>query len=61
MVREKYHALKSLGKMTIKGENLHVESFDASTGDLVATGKLYAVVYMSDVKGTGGFFSRLLR
>lgn len=50
-----------LGKMTIKGETLHIESFNTNTGDLSATGKIYAVVYMSDVKSTGGFLSRLLR
>ena len=51
----------SLGKMTIKGENLHIESFNVTTGDLTATGKVCAVVYMSDVKTSGGFVSRLFR
>ncbi len=51
----------ALGKMTIKGEALHIESFNTNTGDLSATGKIFAVVYMSDVKSTGGFLSRLLR
>lgn len=50
-----------LGKMTIKGEQLHIESFNASTGDLSATGKVYAVVYMSDAKTTGGLFSRIFK
>ncbi len=50
-----------LGKMTIKGENLHIESFNSTTGDLSATGKIYAVVYMSDAKTTGGFLSRIFR
>jgi sporulation protein YabP len=50
-----------LGKMTVKGEQLHVESFNTATGDLTADGKVYAVVYMSDVKSTGGFLSRLFR
>ncbi len=51
----------ALGKMTIKGEQLHIESFNTTTGDLTATGKVYAVVYMSEVKTTGGFLSRLFR
>ncbi len=51
----------ALGKMTIKGEQLHIESFNASVGDLTATGKVHAVVYMSDVKSTGGFFSRVFK
>jgi sporulation protein YabP len=51
----------SLGKMTVKGETLHIESFNATTGDLSATGKVYAVVYMSDAKMSGGFLSRVFR
>ena len=51
----------ALGKMTVKGEGLHIESFNTTTGDLTATGKFHAVVYMSDTKTSGGFLSRLLR
>ncbi len=51
----------ALGKMTVKGEGLHIESFNTVTGDLTATGKVHAVVYMSDAKTSGGFLSRLLR
>ena len=49
------------GRMTIKGENIRIESFNPTTGDIVANGKIHAVVYMSDAKTSGGFFSRLLR
>ena len=49
------------GRMTIKGENIRLESFNTTTGDIVANGKIHAVVYMSDAKTSGGFFSRLLR
>ena len=51
----------SLGKMTVKGEGLHVENFNNESGDLCATGKVYAVVYMSDARTTGGFLSRIFR
>ena len=51
----------ALGRMTVKGEGLHIESFNTATGDLTATGKVHAVVYMSDVKTSGGFLSRLFR
>jgi len=50
-----------LGRMTVKGEGLHIESFNANTGDLTATGKVHAVVYMSDAKQNGSFFSRVFR
>ena len=49
------------GRMTIKGENIRIESFNTTTWDIVANGKIHAVVYMSDAKTSGGLFSRLLR
>lgn len=51
----------SLGKITVKGEELHIESFNTSSGDLSASGKVHAVVYMSDARTQGGFFSKLFR
>ncbi len=51
----------TLGKMTVKGEGLQIESFNLITGDLTAMGKICAVVYMSDAKSTGGFLSRVFR
>ena len=51
----------TLGRMTIKGEGLHIENFNMQTGDLTANGKLHAVVYMSDVKNSNGFLSRIFR
>ena len=50
-----------LGRMTVKGENLKIESFDTSTGDLLATGTVHAVVYMAGENTGGGFISRLFR
>ena len=50
-----------LGKMTVKGENLHIENFNTEIGDLMATGQIHAVVYMSDGKSSGGFISRIFR
>lgn len=51
----------TLGKMTVKGEGLRIESFNTVTGDLMAVGKVYAVVYMSDARTSGGFLSRIFR
>lgn len=51
----------TLGKMTVKGEGLHIESFNTATGDLMAVGKIHAVVYMSDARTSGGFLSRIFR
>lgn len=51
----------TLGKMTVKGENLHIISFNTESQELCATGKIFAVVYVTDAKVSGGFFSRLFR
>lgn len=51
----------TLGKMTVKGEGLRIESFNTVTGDLIAVGKVHAVVYMSDARTSGGFLSRIFR
>lgn len=49
------------GRLTIKGEDLNIVSFNTESGDLSAGGKVYAVVYVSDTKQSGGFISRLFR
>lgn len=51
----------SLARMTVKGENLRVESYNTDTGDLFATGTVHAVVYMAGENSGGGFISRLFR
>ena len=51
----------ALGKMTVKGEGLHIISFNTDNGTLTAEGRLHAAVYMSDGKNSGGFVSRLFR
>ncbi len=51
----------ALGRLTIKGEGLHIISFNTDNGTLSAEGKVHAAVYMSDGKSSGGFVSRLFR
>ena len=48
-----------LGRMTIRGEELHITRFNTETGDLLLDGNIFAIVYTTD-KATG-FFSRLIR
>ena len=48
------------GRMTIKGEGLHIQSFHTESGDLFAEGRLHALVYISDER-SGGFLSRIFR
>ncbi len=50
-----------LGKMTIKGEKMQIERFDTESGELTATGRLHAVIYISDSRDSVGFFSKMFR
>lgn len=50
----------SQGRLVIKGMGLHIQSFEAETGDLIGEGKVNAVVYTAD-ETSGGFFSKLFR
>lgn len=51
----------AFGRATVKGEGLHIIGFNTDSGDLEATGKIHAFVYMSDVRTSGGLWSRLFR
>lgn len=45
------------GNLSIKGENLHVESLDVSSGDMCIKGKITSFYYM-ETKNVKGFFRR---
>lgn len=51
----------TLGRMTVKGEGVKIESYNTDTGDLVASGTIHAVVYMAGRDSGGGFISRLFK
>ena len=53
--------LSVMGKITIKGERLHILSFNTESGDLTAEGKIHAVVYIQDENRSGGFVSKIFR
>lgn len=48
------------GMLTIKGENLSIGSFSATSGELVAEGRMIALVY-SDTDRDKGMLRRLLK
>ncbi len=50
----------SLGKLVIKGNNLHILDFTSESADLAGEGKIHAVIYTAD-ESSGGFWSRLFR
>ena len=49
-----------LGGLTIKGEELHIISFNTETADLIAVGKTHAAVYTS-LNNKGSFLKRVFR
>ncbi len=49
-----------LGRLVLKGSGMHIQSFDAQTGDLLGEGRINAAVYTVDEK-SGGLFSRIFR
>ena len=51
----------SMGELTVRGERLHISRLNTETGELEASGKIHAFVYMSDARNNTGFFSRLFR
>ena len=38
----------SKGDLTIRGDNLKMESFISETGDLIINGNIYAFIYLND-------------
>lgn len=51
----------SKGDLTIRGDNLKMESFISETGDLIINGNIYAFIYLNDSTKKQGFFSRLFK
>lgn len=49
-----------LGKLTIKGAGLHIQSFDTSTGELTAEGRIHAVAYTTN-DSKQSFLSKIFR
>lgn len=49
-----------LGRLVLKGSGMHIQSYEAETGDLFGDGRINASVYTVDEKNNG-FFSRIFR
>lgn len=49
----------ALGKLAIKGANLHILSFDTDSSDLAGEGRIHALIYTA--QESSGFFARLFR
>ncbi len=51
----------NMGKLIVRGGNLHVNSFDVGSGDFSMEGDIAALEYSDEVKGKLTFLSRLFR
>lgn len=49
----------SRGKLTIRGTELHIERLSVDEGDLTIEGTIDALEYSAELRGRGGFFSKL--
>jgi len=49
------------GKITIKGQELHIANFNNEIGEFKANGNIHGIIYVSTEKSNGGFFSKILR
>lgn len=51
----------NMGKLSVKGEKLHITVFDENIGLLKISGYIHGIIYLSESKSSGGFISKLLK
>lgn len=52
----------NMGELTVRGQNLHVNSMSVETGEMSIEGDIWALVYGDkDRRGSLGFFGKLFR
>lgn len=51
-----------LGRLTVRGENLHIQSLSTELGDTSVEGDIISIVYSDSSKPSGtGFFSKVFK
>ena len=50
-----------LGKLTVRGNQLHIERIDLQAGELELQGQVDALTYADQPAVRGGFFARIFR
>ena len=50
-----------MGQLSVKGENLHINTLSVESGDIEIEGTIYALVYTNNTQSKGGFLSKLFR
>ncbi len=51
----------NMGRMVVRGQDLHVNTFNVDTGEFSMEGDFSSFAYEEEEKGRFGFFSKLLR
>ncbi len=51
----------TLGKLTVHGDDMHMEKLSVDSGDVLIIGSIDSVEYEDVQEERGGFFSRLFR
>ena len=50
-----------MGEMIVKGNNMHINKFNTSDGELIIDGTIDSVVYEEETEHRGGFWSGLFK
>ena len=50
----------TMGQLTVKGHNFHLDQLNIDTGDVGITGNIYGMMYTNE-HTQGGFFSRIFK
>ena len=50
-----------MGKLIVKGENLHIEKLNLDTGEFISTGKVSSMVYYKTSVNKGSFIERVFK
>ena len=51
----------NMGKLTVRGANLHVNTLDVTNGEFSMEGEISALEYTAETKGKSAFLSRIFR
>ena len=51
----------SLGGLTVKGSDLHINALNVDTGELTIEGEIYSLIYNDNVKTKESFFKNLFK
>lgn len=50
-----------MGKLTVKGENLHIETLNVDSGEFISTGQVISMVYSKSFVNKGSFIERVFK